>query len=172
MLGCRCCGGRVAAELSFPWLGLCSSVPDPSCPVLFRCLGVETAVGDPSGEVERLEAAAKAREEAEEEADYRAVERGHVRYAETRSREERREEKREVKRQTGGGKKTPTKSKSRPLLYVTNPLHHPRAERILLVAHEKRPLPYHIIQQAARYPCSFSMRTARTCVFVFLLFFS
>ena len=40
--------------------------------------GVETAVGDPSKEVERLKAAAKQREEAEEEADYRAVDRGHV----------------------------------------------------------------------------------------------
>lgn len=40
--------------------------------------GVETTVGDPSKEVERLEAVAKQREEAEEEADYRAVERGHV----------------------------------------------------------------------------------------------
>lgn len=46
--------------------------------VLLVFSGVETAVGDPSKEVERLEAAAKQREEAEEEADYRAVERGHV----------------------------------------------------------------------------------------------
>lgn len=42
------------------------------------CPGVETAVGDPAEEVERLDAVAKRRNEAEEEADYRAVERGHV----------------------------------------------------------------------------------------------
>lgn len=59
ILCCRCCGCSAGAvEWCYP--------------------GVETAVGDPSKELERLEAAAKQREEAEEEADYRAVERGHV----------------------------------------------------------------------------------------------
>ncbi|CAM9749542.1 unnamed protein product, partial [Ectocarpus sp. 12 AP-2014] len=39
-------------------------------------MGVETAVGDPSKELERLEASEREREEAKEEADYRAEERG------------------------------------------------------------------------------------------------
>ncbi|CAM9193787.1 unnamed protein product, partial [Ectocarpus sp. 12 AP-2014] len=41
-------------------------------------MGVETAVGDPSKELERLEASEREREEAKEEADYRAGERGQV----------------------------------------------------------------------------------------------
>lgn len=98
---------------NFAFLGSADALPSPpvpSCPVpVLSCfLGVETAVGDPSGEVERLEAAAKAREEAEEEADYRAVERGHVR---------RDREKVEGKWQTDG-EKTPITSKSRPFFYT------------------------------------------------------
>ncbi|CAM9287577.1 unnamed protein product, partial [Scytosiphon promiscuus] len=49
-----------------------------------RLLGVETAVGDPSQELQRLEALAKEKEDAEEEADYRAGERGHEAFVRTR----------------------------------------------------------------------------------------
>lgn len=41
--------------------------------------GVKTAVGDPSEELQRMEALSKEKTEAAEEADYRAKERGHVR---------------------------------------------------------------------------------------------
>lgn len=42
------------------------------------CLGVETAVGDPSEEIQRMEAVAKQRQERAEDAELRAEERGHV----------------------------------------------------------------------------------------------
>lgn len=56
--------------------GLCLVFHTPS--VCLSYPGVETAVGDPSEELQRMEALAKQRQEEAEEAEVRAGERGHV----------------------------------------------------------------------------------------------